>query len=44
MTFINLFKLIYFGMVVNCETIGFRVLSHIFNVVLGVGGVFLPHT
>ena len=41
MSFINLFILSYFGMIGNYETI---CLSHIFNVVLGMGGVFLPHT
>ena len=43
MSLINLFILSYCGMMVNNETICVC-LSHIFNVILWMGGVFLPHT
>ena len=41
MSLINLFIVSYFGMMVNNRCL---CLSHIFNVILWMGGVFLPHT
>ena len=43
MSFIKLFILSYFGMMVNFEAIGCLCLSHIFKGILGMGGVLLPH-
>ena len=45
MSFMNLFIRSYFGMTENKETIGVCVfLIYLINVILWMGGVFLPHT